>query len=106
MSHALHEVIGVGGKRLAHDLGIGQGEVRRRQRARDLPEIQIRFPARELVQPLCLQKHILGPLRSEQIGLLPEVEIGVFRPLWVLEAVVGGFRLDERLDCLAQEAPH
>jgi hypothetical protein len=101
LAHALNEVLAVGGERLAHDLGIGHGEVRRREGARELAEIEVRLLARVIVEALRLLQHVLGPMGSEQIRLLPEIKVGVRRPLGVLEAVVGRLGLDDRLDLLA-----
>ena len=62
-------------KRLAQHLGIGHREVRGRQRARQLLEVELGALARALVEALGLVQHVLEPARGDEIGLLPEVEV-------------------------------
>ena len=72
----------------AQQLRIGQQEVGRRQRAGDLLDVEAGLVARVLVDPLGAFDQLLRPARGDQIGLLQEVEDGIFGPFGILEAVV------------------
>jgi hypothetical protein len=61
VGHTLHEVLGVALQRLAQHLGVGHGEVRRRQRARHLTQIELGLLPRALVEPLSLVEEVIGP---------------------------------------------
>ena len=64
----------------------------------------VRLLARSIIEAFCVQKHVLSPAGCQQIGLLPEIEVGVLRPLRIVKAIVGRFRHDQWLDFIAQEA--
>ncbi len=103
LGHAAHQILGIGGERSAHHLGIGQCEVRRRQRRQHLVQVEQRLLARLLIDTLGVAGEVLGPARGDEISLLPEIEVLTVRPIGVLEAVVAGLRLDHRLDVLAEK---
>ena len=104
MRHALHQIRRVGSERGAHHFGIGQREVRRRERREHLLEIeQGALLARLVVDAFGLAGEVLGPARGQQISLLPEIEELGVRPVGVLEAIVAWLRLDHRLHVLFAE---
>ena len=96
VGHAVHEVAAARGKGLAQHHGIGDREIRGRERARHLLQVELSALARALVEPLGLVQHILEPARGDEIGLLPEIEVGVAAPLRIVEAVVAGLGLGDR----------
>ena len=104
--HALDEVLPVGGECLAHHFRIEHRHVGGRQRARDLAEVEFRLLPREIVEAIGVPKDALGPMRGDEIGLLPEIEERVGRPLGVLEPVVARLGLDHRLHVVAKHAAH
>ena len=59
--------------------------------------------SRALVETVGLVQHILRPVRRQKIGLHPKIEVGIRRPLRILEAVVGGLGLDDRIDALSHK---
>ena len=93
VGHALHEVLAAGAQRLAQHHGIGEGKIRGRQRACQLLEVELGALARALVEALGIVEHVLEPARGDEIGLLPEVEVGVAAPLRIVEAIVAGLGL-------------
>ncbi len=72
--HAARQVAGVGRDRLAQELGIGQHEVRRRDRVRNLPDIELGLLQRERIKALGVGHEVVGPFRRQQVGLLEEIE--------------------------------
>ena len=58
-------------------------------------QVELGALARALVEALGLVEHLLEPARGDEIGLLPEVEVGVAAPLRIVEAVVAGLRLGD-----------
>ena len=72
--HAAHEVGAVLLQGLAQQFGIGGEEVRRRERAGDLLQVEARLLAGVIVDALGLLDDVLGPARGDQVGLLEEVE--------------------------------
>ena len=92
--HAAHQVLAVGGDRLAEEFRIGQDEVRGRDRVGDLLHVEARLVACVLVQPVGLVDEIVRPARGDQVDLLQEIEEGVFPPFRVLKALVAAFRHD------------
>jgi len=50
-------------------------------------------------------QHVFGPAAGDEIGLLPEIEVWVRRPVGVLESVVAGVRLGDGFGRIAHH-PH
>ena len=50
-AHAANEIVGVAGERLAQQFGIGEHEVRRRQRVGDLPHVELGLLLRVRIEP-------------------------------------------------------
>ena len=94
--HAAHEIGAVLLDRRADELGVRGEEVRGRQRARQLPDVELGLVAGVLVEPFRLLDERLGPARGDEIGLLEEVEDRVLRPLRVLEAGILRIRRRDR----------
>ena len=61
---------------------------------------------RALIESFRVVQHVLGPLGSHEVCLLPEIEVRIGRPLWVLEAAVAGLGLGDGRDFLAEHAAH
>ena len=100
---AAHEVGAVLREGLPDQLRVRQHEVRGRERAGHLAQVELRLVARRLVEPLGLVHQILGPAHEDEVGLLDEVEIGVLRPIGVGEARVLRLRGRDRRGGVALE---
>ncbi len=85
---ALHQVLAAGGDRLAKHLGIGQREIRRRQRVDILAREEIDFPFRVLVEALDVSHFVVQPARRDEVALLDVVEEEMLVPVLVLETLV------------------
>ncbi len=72
--HAAHQVVGIAGERLAQQFGIGQHEIRRRQRVGDLPHVEFGLLPGVRIEVGGVADQLVGPVRGEQIGLLEEIE--------------------------------
>ena len=95
--HAAHQIVGVAGERFAQQFGIGQHEIRRRQRVGDLPHVELGFLLGVRIEVGGVADQLVGPARGEQISLLEEIEELVRGPLRIGEAlVVGRGRGDRR----------
>ena len=104
-SQAAHQIVAALGERRAQQLGIGGDEVRRRQRARQLPQVELRLVARLRIEFVGARDEILGPAGRQHIGLLEEVEIGIVAPFGMVEALVAGvWRGDRRCGLALQPA--
>ena len=101
---ALDQIGAVGGERLAHHLRIGRGEVRRREGARHLAQVVGGALARAVIEALRVGERLLRPVRGDEIALLPEIEIGVRRPVGVAKPRVARLRLGDRGGLLAERA--
>ena len=100
----LDQVRAIAGQRQLQDLGIGEGEIRRRQRIGDLIDIEARHVLGVRVADIGIGHRVLGPAHGQQIGLLQEIEDLVLLPVGVEEALVAGFGARHRLDRRAEEA--
>ena len=85
--HAAHQVVGVAAQGFAQQLGIGQHEIRGRDRVGDLSQIELGLVMGVRVEPLGVLHQMIGPMHGEQVGLLEEV----------VELVAGPFRIGEPL---------
>ncbi len=85
---ALDEVLAARGDRLAIHLGIGQREVRRRQRVDVLAREEIHLLFRVLVQALDVRHFVVQPARRDEVALLDVVEQEMLVPVLVLESLV------------------
>ena len=95
--HAANQVLGVAGERFAQQFGIGQHEIRRRQRIGDLPNVEIGFLLGVRIEAGGIADQLVGPVGGEQIDLPEEIEELVRGPLRVGKAlVVGRGRGDRR----------
>jgi hypothetical protein len=72
--HAAHQVFRVAVERLAQQLRIGQDEIRRRDRVRNLPHVELGLLPRVRIEPFRILDQMIGPIRAQEIGLLDEVE--------------------------------
>ena len=103
-AHAAHQVVGIDGERLAQQFGIGQHEIRRRQRVGDLPHVEFGLLLGVRVEVGGVADQLVGPARGEQIGLLEEVEELVRGPFRIGEALVAGRRRGDRRGLLRRRA--
>ena len=87
-------------ERLAQQLGIGQHEVRRRDRIDDLAHVELGLLLGMRVEPLGVLDQVVGPFHRQQIGLLEEIEELVARPFRVGEALVARVGRRHRLRLL------
>ena len=87
-AHAAHQILAALGERRAQQFGIGGDEVRRRQRARHLAQIELRLVARVRIEVVGALDEIVGPARRQHIGLFEEIEIGIVAPFGIGEALV------------------
>ena len=101
---AAHQILAALGERRAQQFGVGGEEIRGRQRARHLLEIELRLLARMRLEFVRALDEIVGPARRQDIGLLDEIEIGVGAPLRIGEPLVAGLRRGDRRNVLAAEA--
>ena len=76
-------------RRLAQHLGVGDQEVRRREAPASFFRKNSTRWRDALVEP-SVSRGVLEPARGDQVGLLPEVEVGFVAPLRVVEAIVAG----------------
>ena len=104
--HAPHEVLGVGREGLAEQFRVGHDEVGRRQRVRDLPDVEGRLAACMRVEPARLVREIAGPSAGDQVGLPDEVEELVVAPVGIGKAPVARIGLDGRRRGLSQHPFH
>ena len=74
--------------RLAEHLGIGQREVRRRERVDVLAREEVDLLLRVLVEALDARHRVVHPARGDEVALLDVVEQEVLLPVLVLEALV------------------
>ena len=102
----LHEVLAAGADRLAEHLGIGQREVRRRQRVDVLAREEVDLLLGVLGQALDAADLVVQPARGDQVRLLDVVEQEVLVPVLVLEALVALRRLDDGLGGRAHHLQH
>ncbi len=102
--HAAHEILGVRGDGLAHDLRIGQHEIRRCDRVGDLPHIEVGLLPCVRVEPLRVLDQMVGPLHGQEIGLLEKIVELVGRPFGIGEALVARVGRGDRVDLLARHA--
>ena len=84
----LDEVLATGGHGGAEHLGIGQREVRRRERVDVLARVEVDLLLRLLVEALDACDLVVQPARGDQVALLDVVEQEVLLPVLVLEALV------------------
>ena len=104
--HAAHEIVAVGSQRLPQDFGIGEDEIRRRQRVGDLLDVEFGLLAGVRVEPVGVAHQFLRPLRGEQIGLQQEIEKLVGLPFGIAEALVARRGLDRRRRLFTGQTPH
>ena len=102
-AHAANQVVGVGRERFPQQFGIGQHEVRRRQRVGDLPHVELGFLLGMRIEIGGIADQLVGPARGEQVALLEEIEELVRRPLRIVEALVAGLGRDNRCGRFAGE---
>ena len=102
--HAAHEVVAVRGQCLTQHFGIGENEIRRRDRVGDLLDVELGLLARVRIDAFGVLHQFLRPLRGEQIELQHEIEELVRFPLRILETLVARRRLDRRLGRFAGHA--
>ena len=84
---------------LAEQLRVGRQEIRRRERAGDLLDVEARLVARVRRRGLGLLDQSLGPARGDEIGLLEEIEEGVLAPFGVAGSACPSVGRDDRLGC-------
>ena len=101
-SETADKVLAVALHRRLQQFRIGQQEIRRRRRARDLPEVEGRLRSRMWIETLAPIEAILRPLRRDRMRLPQEVEEGLV-PLGGGETFVGFFTRNERFLRLAGE---
>ena len=99
--HAANQIVGVGADRFAKQFGIGQDEVRRRNRVGDLADIKRGLQPGVRIDVLGVLDHIGGPAAGDEIELLDEIENLVARPVGIDEALVARIGLDRRRRGLA-----
>jgi hypothetical protein len=99
------EILALGLEGGAHDLGIGQREVRGRHRVDELLRVKLDLVLGLFVEAVGGIGRVLDVARGEQIALLDEVEGRVLRPLAVLEAPVRRRGLDHGPGGALVEAP-
>ena len=100
--HAAHQILGLRGEGLAQQFGIGQHEVRRRDRIGDLAHVEIGLLHDVRIETLGIAHQPVRPLHREEIGLLEKIEELVARPFRIGEALVPGVRRGDRFDRLAR----
>ena len=93
--HAAHEILALGGKRLAQQFRIGQHEIRRRDRVGDLLDVERSLRPRVLIDAGSVRDQPFSPLHAEQIDLSQEIEELVLRPLGIGETLVLRVRGDD-----------
>ena len=102
--HAADEVFGVGRDGFAQELGIGEDEIRRRQRARHLANVEGGLEARVLVDAVGLLGHLRRPGAGDEIELLHEIEELVLFPFGIDKPPVTRVGLDRGRCRLAHHA--
>ena len=85
---ALEQVLAVRLDGLAEDLGVGHGEIRRRERIDELAGEEVDLLLAVLVQTVDATNRVVDVAGGDQVGLLDEVEQEMVFPLLVLEALV------------------
>ncbi len=101
--HAANEVVGIGDECLTQQFGVGQDEIRRRQRIGDLPHVEFGFLPGVGTEIGGVADQLAGPVRGEEIGLFEKIEELVLRPFRVGKALVAGSGRCDRRDVLAGE---
>ena len=104
IGHALHEVLAAGGDVSRSTSGLVIGKLEGEKALGQLLQVELGALARALVEPLGLVEDVVEPARGDQVGLLPEIEVGIALPLRVLEAVVAGLGLGHGRRVCAQHA--
>ena len=88
MVQTLDQVLTLGVEGALKNLGVGGGEIRRRQGVDPLPGIEGDLFPRLGVQAVDIADRVADPVRRQQVGLLQGVEQDVFRPGLILEPLV------------------
>ena len=104
--HAAHQIVAVGGQRLAQHFRIGQHEIRRRDRVGDLLDVELGLLAGVRIEAVGVAHQILRPLRGQQIELQHEIEELVRLPLRIPEPLVARRGLDGGRRLFAGHAAH
>jgi len=98
------EILALGVDGRAQHLGIGQNEIRWRDRVDELPRVEIDLARGFIIEPVDLLHRRLQPARREQVALLDVIEERVLLPGGVLEAAVAWLGLGDRRRLAAEKA--
>ncbi len=93
---AAHEIVAARSQRFVQQLRIGRDEIRRRQSARELPQIKLRLELRHRIGFGACDE-ILDPLRRDRVRLAQEIEQRAFLPLRRGETLIAGCDWNDRL---------
>src|ERR1700752_2876142 len=86
--HAAHEIVGIRCQGLAQELGIGENEIGWRQRIGDLAYVKFGLLLGMRTEIGGIRDELVGPLRSQKVGLFEKIEELVLRPFRIAEPLV------------------